>query len=207
MSFKPMPSMSSWNQCCPLYPSCLHFQPDKPTWNLMGMLNNPWFRIKIHRYEVDGITMLTFEHPTLAGNQSGGWMQKVKGDALLTSPGVYQPKSSFEESLPAISSSEQQLRTEVAPSAVADIFDPSKPSYSIEEVQQHASAESAWIVVSNKVYDCTPFLKAHPGGAESILISAGTDCTEEFEAIHSKKAWKMLDEYLIGQLRPAGSCL
>ena len=35
------------------------------------------------------------------------------------------------------------------------------------------------------------------------LTSAGTDCTEEFEAIHSKKAWSMLEDYYIGQLRPA----
>ena len=24
-------------------------QPDKPVWNVMGMLNNPWFRIKINK--------------------------------------------------------------------------------------------------------------------------------------------------------------
>ena len=22
-------------------------QPEKPTWNLMGMMNNPWFRVKV----------------------------------------------------------------------------------------------------------------------------------------------------------------
>ena len=74
----------------------------------------------------------------------------------------------------------------------------------MEEVAHHADAESAWIVVNDKVYDATLFLKDHPGGKESILISAGTECTEEFEAIHSKKAWKMLDSYYIGQLRPEG---
>jgi nitrate reductase (NAD(P)H) len=57
-------------------------------------------------------------------------------------------------------------------------------------------------IIYEKVYDGTPFLQAHPGGAESILISAGVDSTEEFEAIHSKKAWKLLDDYFIGQLRP-----
>jgi len=49
------------------------------------------------------------------------------------------------------------------------------------------------------VYDCTPFLRDHPGGAESILINAGTDCTEEFDAIHSRKAKGMLKDYLIGE--------
>jgi hypothetical protein len=26
--------------------------PALPTWNLMGMMNNPWFRVKVHK--VDG---------------------------------------------------------------------------------------------------------------------------------------------------------
>jgi nitrate reductase (NAD(P)H) len=82
------------------------------------------------------------------------------------------------------------------------VYDPSKPHYSMEEIAKHSTAESPWIVVNNRVYDCTLFLKAHPGGADSILINAGTDCSEEFDAIHSKKAWKMLDEYHIGQLEP-----
>lgn len=49
-------------------------------------------------------------------------------------------------------------------------------------------------------YDCTGFLKDHPGGTDSILINAGTDCTEEFDAIHSDKAKKMLEDYRIGEL-------
>lgn len=77
-------------------------------------------------------------------------------------------------------------------------FDPSKISFSMAEVAEHVDKESAWFVVNDKVYDGTPFLKAHPGGAESILISAGIDSTEEFEAIHSKKAWKLLDDFFIG---------
>jgi len=51
-----------------------------------------------------------------------------------------------------------------------------------------------------QVYDATPFLKAHPGGGDSILIVAGTDATEEFNAIHSAKAKAQLLEYCIGDL-------
>jgi nitrate reductase (NAD(P)H) len=50
------------------------------------------------------------------------------------------------------------------------------------------------------VYDTTKFNKAHPGGGSSIFINAGTDTTEEFEAIHSKRAWAQLDEWYIGEL-------
>lgn len=94
-------------------------------------------------------------------------------------------------------------KTVEEPVVVKAVFDPSKPHFSMEEVAQHTTHDSAWFVVNDKVYDATPFLKAHPGGAESILISAGIDTTEEFDAIHSKKAWKLLDDYYIGQLRPA----
>ena len=38
---------------------------------------------------------------------------------------------------------------------------------------------------------------------ESILIMAGQDSSEDFEAVHSKKAWKLLEQYYIGQLRPS----
>lgn len=62
-------------------------QPDKPTWNLMGMLNNPWFRIKIHNVTVDGEQCVQFEHPTMAGNVPGGWMPKLKEHPSLTAPG------------------------------------------------------------------------------------------------------------------------
>lgn len=37
-------------------------------------------------------------------------------------------------------------------------------------------------------------------GADSILINAGTDCTDEFNAIHSIKAKDMLANYYIGDL-------
>ncbi len=50
------------------------------------------------------------------------------------------------------------------------------------------------------MYDATPYLEDHPGGAESILISAGGDATDEFNSIHSSKAKAMLAQYYIGDL-------
>ncbi|PKI18412.1 hypothetical protein CRG98_049314, partial [Punica granatum] len=35
-------------------------------------------------------------------------------------------------------------------------------------------------------------------------INAGTDCTEEFDAIHSDKAKKLLEQYRIGELITTG---
>ena len=38
------------------------------------MLNNPWFTVVKHFAHGQGGPELQFEHPTLAGQQEGGWM-------------------------------------------------------------------------------------------------------------------------------------
>ncbi|TKY74315.1 Inducible nitrate reductase of NADH 2 [Spatholobus suberectus] len=160
----------------------LNTQPEKLNWNVMGMMNNCWFRVKTnvckaHKGEIG----IVFEHPTQPGNQSGGWMAKQK----------HLEKSS--ESNPALKKS-----------VSSPFMNTTSKTYSMSEVRRHCNPNSAWIVVDGHVYDCTRFLKDHPGGTDSILINAGTDCTEEFEAIHSDKAKKMLEEYRIGELMTAG---
>jgi len=44
-------------------------QPERPTWNLMGMMNNPWFRIKVHQLGDDTCDEIWFEHPTQVDNR------------------------------------------------------------------------------------------------------------------------------------------
>ncbi|KAJ7496859.1 glyoxylate dehydrogenase [Mycena latifolia] len=51
-------------------------------------------------------------------------------------------------------------------------------------VAQHASRDSCWIIVHNKVYDITDFLDEHPGGSKIILRYAGKDATAAYEPIH-----------------------
>lgn len=46
-------------------------------------------------------------------------------------------------------------------------------TYTMAEVAVHNTEDSAWFVYENRVYDATPFLEEHPGGAESILLVAG----------------------------------
>ena len=60
-------------------------------------------------------------------------------------------------------------------------------------------SEALWLLML-QVYDATSFLKEHPGGGDSILLVAGTDATEEFDAIHSEKAKKQLLSFAIGRL-------
>ncbi|KAJ6631544.1 glyoxylate dehydrogenase [Mycena sp. CBHHK59/15] len=49
---------------------------------------------------------------------------------------------------------------------------------------QHASRDSCWIVVHEKVYDITDFLDEHPGGSGIILKYAGKDATAAYEPVH-----------------------
>lgn len=56
--------------------------------------------------------------------------------------------------------------------------------YTFDEVQQHRSQESCWVVLYGNVYDVTSFLPSHPGGSKIILQLAGTDATEEYDPIH-----------------------
>lgn len=137
-------------------------------------MNNCWFRVKVGlcKPEEGGIS-LTFEHPTRPGNQTGGWMVKppTQEATILSS---------------AVKTSELKITN-------------GRP-IEMKEVRKNKKMESCWIVVHNKVYDCTKFMADHPGGADSILINGGSDATEEFDAIHSAKAQGMLLEYYIGDL-------
>ncbi|KAG6484257.1 nitrate reductase [NADH]-like [Zingiber officinale] len=157
-------------------------QPEKLNWNLMGMMNNCWFRVKVkvcrpHKGEIG----LMFEHPTQPGNQSGGWMVRQKHMATAEAPAQKLKKST---STPFMNTAAEH--------------------YTMSQVRKHASRDSAWIIVHGQVYDCTAFIKDHPGGPDSILVNAGTDCTEEFDAIHSDHAKALLDTYRIGELISSG---
>ena len=51
-----------------------NFMPERPTWNVMGMLNNPWYRVRVHNEPDGGVKM---EHATIAGPTPGGRMQQM----------------------------------------------------------------------------------------------------------------------------------
>ena len=72
--------------------------------------------------------------------------------------------------------------------------------FGMAEIKKHNLEHDLWIVINNKVYEVHDYLDLHPGGIESITMNGGLDCTEDFVAIHSKKATKMLDKYHIGHV-------
>ena len=56
------------------------------TWNLMGMMNNPHYRVKVHAATTqEGLLAMKFEHPVLAGGEAGGCARPSAAPQTLTS--------------------------------------------------------------------------------------------------------------------------
>lgn len=51
------------------------------------------------------------------------------------------------------------------------------PSYTRGEVAAHKKLDDCWIVVHGQVYNVTPWLKRHPGGARILMHYAGEDAS------------------------------
>lgn len=148
----------------------MNAQPRDLYWSVLGMMNNPWFRIVIHREE-EG---LRFEHPTQPALMPGGWMERVKkagGD--LTNGRWGELADGEDETGRAIEAVHEIKMTN------DDVVD----TITIEELRKHDQDQNPWFVLNGEVYDGTAFLNEHPGGAQSIVSVAATDCTDEFMAI------------------------
>ncbi|TPX14960.1 uncharacterized protein E0L32_004790 [Thyridium curvatum] len=162
-------------------------QPRDMYWSVLGMMNNPWYRIVIHN---EGHN-LRFEHPTQPALIPGGWMERVKKAGGNLSNGFWGEKMSGEE----------ETETAEEPAREICMTKPEvKKSIALEELKKHDGEDEPWFVVNGHVYDGTKFLEGHPGGAASIVGAAGQDVTEEFMAIHSENAKAMMPDYHIGTL-------
>jgi len=105
-------------------------QPGNLTWNVLGMMNNVWFKVKlVADHAKSGGLALRFVHPATIEN--GGWMvdEKAKeaGAAAAAAP-------------PAV------------PSNV------NTPKFTLAEVQAHTTEDDCWVIIKGKVYDCTNWL-------------------------------------------------
>lgn len=169
----------------------MNVQPRDMYWSVLGMMNNPWFRVCV---DVQGDT-LHFEHPTQPALIPGGWMERVKKSGGNLANGFWGEKLEGEE--------ESTMEIE-KPKEIVMIKEGLKEAITIDELRKHDGAEAPWFVLNGEVYDGTKFLEGHPGGAQSIISAAGIDATEEFMAIHSENAKAMMIDYHIGSLDDAG---
>lgn len=148
----------------------MNIQPRDMYWSVLGMMNNPWYRITISK-EKD---YLRFEHPTQPALLPGGWMERVKKAGGNLSNGYWGEQIGGEEA--------QEPVTEAA-GEVKMIRDDLNRKITIDELRKHDNDKEPWFVVNGEVYDGTAFLDGHPGGASSIVSAAGLDSSDEFMAI------------------------
>lgn len=142
-------------------------QPRDMYWSVLGMMNNPWFRVTIIK---EGNT-LKFEHPTHPA-KAGGWMEKNKKAGGDLTNGTWGERIEGEEYF--------------APELVKEINMKKEGLHrqiDLNELKANSSSEKPWFVVNGEAYDGTAFLEGHPGGAISITSSAGLDVSEDFLAI------------------------
>ncbi|CAE6437488.1 unnamed protein product [Rhizoctonia solani] len=182
---------SSHSIMCRAMDESLALQQRDMYWNPTGMMNNWWFRIAIHRVESNNQVALRFEHPTLAGTAPGGWMQRMKeAGQSITNPTFGPVQNSTNESPAKLSQ----------PSEVISMKNPDiKRIITVAELKAQPK-EQPWFVVDGEVYDGTDYLADHPGGADSIILAAAQDASEDFFAIHSPDAKKKMATYHIGTL-------
>lgn len=145
-------------------------QPREMYWSVLGMMNNPWFRIVIHNED----SQLRFEHPTQLAPRAGGWMERVKkaGGNLMN--------GYWGEQLPGEAAAIDSVEL---PKEIRMTNDKVKRIITLQELKSHDGETEPWFVVNGEVYDGTGFLEGHPGGAASITGAAGQDASEEFLAI------------------------
>ncbi|KAL9094250.1 MAG: hypothetical protein Q9165_003390 [Trypethelium subeluteriae] len=168
----------------------MNIQPRDMYWSVLGMMNNPWYRIVIHN---EGQS-LKFEHPTQPALLPGGWMERVKKAGGNLTNGYWGERFGGEDATISVEPQAAEVRM---------TKDGLNRRITLEELKQHEFGENPWFVLNGEVYDGTSFLNEHPGGAQSIISAAGVDSTEEFMAIHSENAKNMMPTYHVGTLTPS----
>ncbi|KAF8470662.1 hypothetical protein BDZ91DRAFT_840974 [Kalaharituber pfeilii] len=174
----------------------LNIQPRDMYWNILGMMNNPWFRVALHKEKAaDGSVNVRFEHPTQPAMMKGGWMERVKSEGGdLAGVNWGERASDDSQTSGSETTTKKAAGVKMTNDSVTRVIE-------FEEFRSHAAKEDgAWFVVEGEVYDGSSFFNSHPGGAQSIIAVGGTDCTEEFQEIHSDTAKMQMPTYHIGTL-------
>ncbi|KAH7310613.1 hypothetical protein B0I35DRAFT_412101 [Stachybotrys elegans] len=185
----------------------LQAMPRDMMWTAMSMMNSWWFRVAVHRTD-DG--SLRFEHPAPVDEDNRGWMMRMKEEGRDPRFPHFGGPSPFTAAASA-PAAQVSAKSDLSPKEkdLALMLNPDKISTVITAAQlaEHGDSDGPepWFVVHGHVFDGTGYLNDHPGGAQSIQLVAGEDATEDFLAIHSADAKKMLREYHLGKLEHSAS--
>jgi len=69
-----------------------------------------------------------------------------------------------------------------------------------EELKKHTSEDDLWVAIDGKAYDLSGWAATHPGGIQTITMSAGRDMTDEFNAYHPNYVRHMLGRFQVGEM-------
>jgi cytochrome-b5 reductase len=78
----------------------------------------------------------------------------------------------------------------------------------MDEVRRHNTRGDAWMVLSGRVYNLTPYFPFHPGGEDVLMQAAGRDGTALFRRYHPwVNGHALLEACLLGSLKvsPGGA--
>ena len=77
-------------------------------------------------------------------------------------------------------------------------------TYTMADVKKANSRSKCWSAINGNVYDLTPWISSHPGGAAAITFLCGTDGSNAYKAQHEGqgKPTMRLSQYLLGPLTP-----
>ncbi|KAG8464526.1 hypothetical protein KFE25_009894 [Diacronema lutheri] len=187
--------------CCRAWDSHMNTQPNHLTWNVMGMLNNPIFRVRIHRAYARGVVSeLRFEHPTMPGKQPGGWMEAENAAASASqSPLVSGLKRiasgisllNINATMQRTPSAQSQLSTraahspptspppasmnEIAAGGVAPPPPAAPPAragpITLEELAKHTDRADAWLAIRGLVYHIPPSYLKEHPGGADSILA------------------------------------
>ena len=76
------------------------------------------------------------------------------------------------------------------------------PTITLDEFRKYRDGR-VWVTLDAGVYDVTPFLDAHPGGAERIMMTHGADLAKFWSVyqLHDRPHIRtLLEEYRVGHL-------
>ncbi|KAL1623550.1 hypothetical protein SLS56_008254 [Neofusicoccum ribis] len=149
-------------------------QPEKPSWNVLGMMNNSWY--VVHPSIVDGedsdAPSISFKHPVEPGTGKGGWMRSSVDNQL--------EKAKLEAGTPQKQFTRQEIEKHDREDDCWIVVD--GKVYDVTSVLSwHPGGKAAVLGHAGKVHQET---------------------SDEFESIHDAFAYRKLRECILGVVTP-----
>merc|ERR1719197_172468 len=166
-------------------------------------MNNPWFRVKVHKVEGRLNNEIWFEHPTRVEETAGtfypngesmhltngevaspGWAERLHADYSA----AYQPREKHDEQPDPKTGWEGEVAYRLGAQIMhkggagkeAKVRTQRKLP-TITNATLKKNTDKLWMAIHGLVYDVTKYMGEHPGGGQILEAVSGKDATYEFE--------------------------